>query len=362
MSFELRKQRDTMMCRSALQHDGYVNIVRLRLHSAIWYALIIASCATLVSAQGRAQSGVKADDNAAPQSVIIDTDIGGDIDDAYAVGLPLQSPELKILGITTEFGDTTLKARLVRRLLRTSEGEDVPVPVGISKHEPSANGLSGQARYAEGEPAGEKYPGAVDLILNQIRSHPDEITLITIGPLTNVGAAIDRDIATFRKLKRVVIMGGLIYRGYNLHNSYLIKNSRDPEFNIAADVPAAQKLFTSGVPLFVMPLDSTQIKLEELRQAEIFTDGTPLTDALILLTEQWSSGLQGVPTLCDATAVAHALDSDLCPTTPMNLRIDALGFTKVEQRAPNAHVCLRSDSNQFFDFFMPRILKSRIER
>jgi purine nucleosidase len=122
------------------------------------------------------------------------------------------------------------------------------------------------------------------------------------------------------------------------------------------DAQAAQELFTSVVPLYVMPLDSTQIKLEELRRAEISAAGTPMTDAITLLTEEWSGGLPRAPTLYDAMAVAFALDPGLCPTTPMNLRVDADGATKVEQGAPNTNVCLRSDPDQFFKFFMPRIL------
>jgi inosine-uridine nucleoside N-ribohydrolase len=204
---------------------------------------------------------------------------------------------------------------------------------------------------------GLTYPDAVDFLLQQIRLHPDEITLIAIGPETNIGAAIVRDIVTFRKLKRVVIMGGSIYRGYNPVNTYLMNMSPSLEYNIAMDPDAAQKLFTSGVSLYVLPTDSTQIKLEELRRAQIFSAGTPMTDAITLLTEEWSHGLQNTPTLNDAVAVAYVLDPVLCPTVPMNLRVDSSGATKVGQGAPNAYVCLHSDSDQFFDFVMPRILR-----
>jgi purine nucleosidase len=154
-----------------------------------------------------------------------------------------------------------------------------------------------------------------------------------------------------------VIMGGSVYRGYNPANTYLINNTPSLEYNIAMDPGAAQKLFTSGVPLYVMPTDSTQIKLEELRRGEIFSAGTLMTDAITLLTEEWSHGLQATPTLNDAVAVAYVLNPDLCPVVPMNLRVDAAGATKVEPGAPNASVCLHSDSDQFFGFVMPRILK-----
>src|SRR5271168_1647993 len=146
------------------------------------------------------------------QKVIIDTDIGDDIDDALAVGLALSSPELKILGITSAWGDTALRARLLDRLLCETGRTDIPVAMGIGKHGPGQGAFS-QARWAEREPA-KPHPNAVDFLLDQIKQHPGEITLIGIAPETNLGAALERDPATFKKLKRIVIMGGSIRRGY----------------------------------------------------------------------------------------------------------------------------------------------------
>ena len=290
----------------------------------------------------------------APQLVIIDTDIGDDVDDAFAVALALQSPELKILGITTAWGNTPLRAKLVARFLHETGRTDFPIAVGTEKYPAKGKLTFSQAKYAERGPD-RTFPAAVDFLLEQIRQHPGELTLIAIGPETNIGEAIDRDPDTFRKLKRVVLMGGSIYRGYDGFNYPTAKPQPQPEWNILCDIPAAQKLFTSGVPLYVMPLDSTQIKLQELERARIFSTGTSITDALTLLYHQWSYGNQITPTLFDAVAVAYAIKPELCPTTPLRLRVDEQGSTKVEVGAPNAHVCLRSDSDQFFEFYMPRI-------
>jgi len=146
--------------------------------------------------------------------VIIDTDIGDDIDDAFAIGLALQSPELKILGITTAWGNTPLRARLTERFLKETGHADVPVAVGIEKYPAKGTLHFTQAQYAQRGPQ-RTWPGAVDFLLAAIREHPGEITLIAIGPETNLGAAIERDAATFRKLKRVVLMGGSVYRRYD---------------------------------------------------------------------------------------------------------------------------------------------------
>ena len=120
------------------------------------------------------------------------------------------------------------------------------IPVLAGKPTATKNPMS-QRRYAEGGHFAKSSHGdAADFILEQIRKYPGEITLIAIGPLMNVGAAIDRDAATFRKLKRVVIMGGSIRRGYGDYG-YNEPVPPSPEWNILNDVASAQKLFASGV-------------------------------------------------------------------------------------------------------------------
>src|SRR6267378_1059051 len=309
----------------------------------------------LCSASLSAQTGTSASRANATEEIIIDTDIGGDIDDAFAVGLALRSPEFQIVGISSAWGDTQLRARLLSRFLKETGRGDIPVAIGIARHPPGKVDVLTQALYAQGGPADQSYPNAVDFILEQIKLHPGEITLIAIGPETNLGAAIDRDAATFRKLKRVVLMGGSVYRGYGQFN-YGKTHGPDPEWNILCDIQAAQKVFGSGVPLYVMPLDSAQIKLQELERAEIFKAGTPLTDALLVLYTQWSRGTSQTPTLFDAVAVAYAIHPELCPATPIRLRVDDQAYTRVVEGTPNAQVCLRSSSDQFLEFFMPRIV------
>src|SRR6266849_8377590 len=189
---------------------------------------------------------------AVPEKVIIDTDIGDDIDDAFALALALRSPELQILGVTTTFGDTETRAKLVDRFLAEVGRPEIPVAAGTPT---VSKGTFTQRRYAEGgHDAKPSHPDAVSFILEQIRRYPGQVTLIAIGPLMNVGAIIDKDPATLRKLKRVVIMGGSIKRGYG-DLGYTPPRPPKPEWNILNDIPSAQKLFASGVPLFVMPLD-----------------------------------------------------------------------------------------------------------
>lgn len=326
--------------------------------AALLVALLVHGAANIASGQERsgAPSASASRATAAnPELVIIDTDIGDDIDDAFAIALALQSPEVKILGITTAWGNTPLRARLATRFLRETGHADIPVAVGQEKYPAKGTLTVSQAAYAEREKP-VKLPAAVDFLLEQIQQHPGEITLVAIGPETNLGAAIDKDRDTFRKLKRVVLMGGSVYRGYDGFPYPMETPKPMPEWNILCDVAAAQKVFTSGVPLYVMPLDSTQIKLQELERGLLFSRGTPVTDALTILYHQWAYATkQETPTMFDAVAMGYAIKPDLCPMKKMRLEVAEDGSTNVAEGEPNANVCLESDSDSFLRFYMERV-------
>jgi len=172
--------------------------------TAILISIVV--CAFLIASP--ISNGQSSPTPALPEKVIIDTDIGDDIDDAFAIALALRSPELQILGITTTFGDTETRAKLLDRFLAEVGRPEIPVAAGAPS--PPKSTLT-QRRYAEaGHFAKPSHPDAVAFLLEQIRRYPGQITLIAIGPLMNVGAAIDKDRSTFLKLKRVIIMGGSV--------------------------------------------------------------------------------------------------------------------------------------------------------
>ena len=315
--------------------------------AVVLFSIVFAMHAAPVAS---AQAPKPAQMSTAPEKVIIDTDIGDDIDDAFAIALALRSPELEILGISTTFGDTEARAKIVDRLLGEAGPTDIPVVVGTPTH---TTNVMNQRRYGEGgQFAKASHQNAVEFILDQIRRYPGQITLIAIGPLMNVGALIDKDPATFLKLKRVVMMGGSIECGYG-ELWFCTAHGPDAEWNIINDIPSAKKLFLSGVPLYVMPLDSTQLKIDEVKRAFLFKQGTPLTDALTLLYHEWG---QQTPTLFDPVTVAYILNPKICPVQPMHIRVDDKGFTRAEPGAPNAQVCMHSDSDAFFRLQIGRLV------
>ena len=304
----------------------------------------LAGSVLLAASRLYAQAPCEAASSKTPQLVWVDTDIGDDIDDAFALGLIFRSPELKVLGISTAFGDTELRARLTDRFLAAIGEQGIPVTAGV--HTETDNVMT-QAAYARQFPA-RKHADGVEALLAQIRLHPGKITLIAIGPLFNVGATIDRDPATFKKLCRVVMMGGSIDRGYDGANGEI--RPADAEWNIDRDPKDAAKLFAAGVPIDMAPLDSTQIHLDSAQREAIFTAANPLADQLTLLYHQWvahSGNHSQTPTLFDPVAAAYTFEPGLCPMQPIRIEVDDKGFTRRVEGKPNAGVCLKSDEAGF---------------
>jgi purine nucleosidase len=312
----------------------------------LFRSLLLLICALSASVSAFSQRAANA-----REKVIIDTDIGDDIDDAFAVALALKCPELDILGFTTAFGDTSLRANLVSRLLFEAGRQDIPIAAG----RPTKPAMPfTQSIYAKGGAAPHTdFPDAVDFILRQIRENPNQVTLIAIGPLVNVGALIDKDPATFRQLKQVVLMGGSVGKWSN-GSDLGTQMSPVAEWNIVNDIQSAQKLFKSGVSIAMMPLDSTSnLGLDEVNRANLFSQATPISNALAALYFEWGSQ---TPVLYDPMTIAYLLEPSICPVLPMHIRVDEKGITSRENGDPNAMVCLHSRQDDFLRFYLDRVI------
>lgn len=289
------------------------------------------------------------------EKIILDTDIGDDIDDAFALGLALSSPEFEILGVSASFGDTPTRARMLDRMLGELGHSDMPVAMGTPANV-NVNAFT-QRRYAEGgQFKRANHLSSVDFILEQARKYPGQVTLVAIGPLPNIGAAIDKDPAAFRQLKRVVIMGGSI-RTMTDPYGVAAPIAPHPEWNIKNDIASAKKLFTAGVPLLVMPLDSTaNLKMHEVARTALFAHGSMLTNILAGLYYEWSAYARSpTPILYDPMTLAALLEPSLCPLTPLHITVDDAGNTKETPGASNAQVCLKSDADSFLHFYVKRV-------
>jgi purine nucleosidase len=321
--------------------------------------ITLAAATLLVSLCPPAARSQASPSVAPARRVFLDTDIGDDIDDVFALGLLLSSPDIQIVGISSAWGDTALRSRMLDRILCETGREDIPVATGISRTRPGAGAFSQKPWASKGldHPHGD----AVTLLLDQIKLNPGELTLVAIGPLTNIGAAIDRDPATFRQLKAVVLMGGSVNRGYDDDHGFTRAAPPSAEYNIAMDPAAAQKLFRSGVRIYMMPLDSTQISFDETKRNLLASISTPLTDAIQVLTAEWTRTThQHTPTMFDAVAAGFAIDPKTCPTMPVSIDVDAAGFTRIQPAAPNAEACLEPHPEEFFNLMIPRLLSQKL--
>jgi inosine-uridine nucleoside N-ribohydrolase len=280
-----------------------------------------------------------------PQPVIIDTDIGDDIDDAFALAVALLDPRIDVIGITTAWGDTRTRTLLVRRLLAVMGRRDVIVAQGaVTANDTLFTQRQWAARAADTTPA----PDAIDFIRTEARKRPGEITLIALAPLSNIEALAARDPEALRDLKQVALMGGSIYAGYNDGGAIPVDHP-SAEYNVRSAPRGLTDLLESGVPVKLFPLDATQLKFDEVRRDRLFAHGSPTSDALALLYHQWrllNSWGQITPTLFDAIPVVWMLEPSTCPLTPLRILVDEGGYTRPTAGKPNATVCLSLDESR----------------
>lgn len=184
----------------------------------------------------------------APAQVLLDTDIGTDVDDALALGVLLGSPEVRLLGCTTVYGDTVLRARLTRRLARLA-GHDVPVVAGaaatLTEREVFWPGHEGRAHEGLADEAVRDDVGAAELLTATAAADPGTVDVVAVGPLTNIAHAIRADPAFAGNVRRLYIMGGRF-------------DAAEAEHNFRSDPEAARIVFESEVRAVVCGLEVTQ--------------------------------------------------------------------------------------------------------
>ena len=284
-----------------------------------------------------------------PLPVILDTDIGTDIDDAYALAALMQREELELIGVTTVSSDAAARARLAAKLLHVAGGKWVRVPVYAGTSTPEQ--YMKQVEWAAGFKAPNLHEsGGVEFMRREINARPGKVTLIAVGELTNVAALLESEPGIAKKIRAISLMGGSIYRGY------APDSKPEPEWNIKSNARAAKTVFESGVPLLVAPLDSTaDLKLTPDLRVKIFLRGTPFNDALASLDQVWrhTNHWKGNdPTLFDVLAVELVAAPGDYKLTPLHIAVAADGLTQpLQQKSANAQVALEVDIGAFMRAF-----------
>jgi len=320
-----------------------------------------------------------------PRRVIIDTDPG--VDDAMAILLALNSPELKVEALTVVPGNVDASQGLENALKLTSLAGRCDLPVaGGAQHPLNQKLITAQFWHGKNGLAGVELPApkckadsrfGPDLIIELVHKYPHEITLIPVGPLTNIALAVSKDPSIVPLVKDIVIMGGSISGG-NVNGA--------AEANIYGDPEAASIVFNAGWMVTMIGSDVgertliTRKHLQELQSVH-----GPESDFMAKLTDFYisrseASGYAGAA-MYDPLAVATVIDSKMVTLKDMHVDVETKGeFTRGETVAnrmgsnennvlhgdhyeiegsidlkPNSRVCLASDADRFLQLFVNRI-------
>jgi inosine-uridine nucleoside N-ribohydrolase len=193
-------------------------------------------------ADGEAPKGEVPEDSASRPvrkiPVILDTDIGDDIDDTWALALLLRCPELDLKLVTTDYGKAAYRARIVARLLETAGRTDVPIGLGISAEDKDGPQAAWVKDYDLSKYPGKVHEDGVKALIDTILGSPEPITLIAIGPVPTIAAALDRE-PRIAERTRFVGMHGSVRKGYGG------KSAPDPEWNVKADASACARVLSA---------------------------------------------------------------------------------------------------------------------
>ncbi len=266
------------------------------------------------------------------QKIIIDTDPG--IDDAMAIFLALASPELDVVGLTTVMGNVNVDLATTNalRLLEIAGRSDIPVAEGAAK--PIAADFLGAVEFVHGDdgqgnaflPTPTSQPlgiSAAEFIVRQARAHPGDITLVPIGPLTNIALALRLEPNLPRLVAGVVLMGG---------NAFCPGNASPvAEANIRNDPEAADVVFGAGWPITMVGLDVTnEVLMTDRDLEELHLFDTPQGRHMGQINPFYRAflserlGIAGI-VIHDATAIAYLLAPDLFEIVKAPVRVETGG-------------------------------------
>lgn len=316
--------------------------------------------------------------------LIIDTDIGTYYDDAFAVLLATRSPEVELLGVTTVYGDTALRSRIARKVLNIAGRKDVPVFTGVGnplsgKH-PLMFGFEGQNILSdEDKNLKSSDEHAVNFIINTVMKHPGEVSVVTLGALSNLAVAYTLEPRIARNLKELIIMGGVVVP---IVDAKGVRRSPIEEYNLNNDTTAAEIVFRSGMPITVVPIDVTlRVPLSEGQVSKINQSSDPVAALVSRILAVWPKQeyqiylTVGIPTehtglwLHDPLTVAVVYDKSLVEITAINLAVE-FSSTVIERDMlirndilrtvpkklpPNVNLAVDVDAARFTDLFTNRI-------
>ena len=293
-------------------------------------------------------------------AVILDTDICDDIDDTWALATLLQSPEFDVKLITTAVGDTTARTKVVAKILQTAGRTDIPIGTGIAIGDMKTGHRQDDwvKDFDLSKYPGKIYPDGVQAMIDTIMSSPEPITLIAIGPLPNVAAALEHEPNIAKKARFVGMHGSIRW-------SFSDKSKPQKEYNVVSFIKASQTVFAADWDMTITPLDTCGlVTLRGDKYRKVRDCNSPITKAIIENYRVWTKsgnmneGQVGSrsSTLFDTVAIYLAMKRDLVEMEKLGIRVTDDGYTAIDGKAKKINCAMKwKNIGAFEDFLVERL-------
>ncbi|MEN7973965.1 MAG: nucleoside hydrolase [Verrucomicrobiota bacterium] len=276
--------------------------------------------------------------------VILDTDIGGDIDDTWALAMLLNSPELDVKLITTATADTVYRARICARILQRARRTGIPIGIGprFESDGPRERQRDWVNGYELSEYPGIIYENGVQGIIDAIESSDEPVTLIAIGPATNIAELLERRPAVANRVNLVGMFG-------SIHRQHKGRSGAIAEFNVLQDITACQKVFSAPwKSVTITPLDTCgTVQLTGELYAQLLASNDPLLADVLENYRIWNRAVgsqfdagRRSSILYDTVAIHLAYSNRYLKMKEMGLRVSNDGYTVIDQSARPVNVAV----------------------
>ncbi len=302
-------------------------------------------CALTITA-GLIAGGHAGNAGAGTIPVILDTDIGDDIDDTWALLMLLRMSQFDLQLAIGDFGNAIYRARLLAKLLQLTGRSDVPIGVGVEPVDEPGGQSDWLGDYQLADYPGSVKQDGVQALIDTIHDSPEPITLLCLGPVPNIAQALTRD-PSIADNARIVGMYGSVYVGYDGDSGPAA------EWNVRVDPQSLQKVFAAPWDCTITPLDTCGlVRLEGENYRRIHDSDDPWLAALIENYKVWLPGASYMDpntdpgkissTLFDTVAVYLAAEQDLFEMQDLPLRVTDDGYTVIDAVAGRIVHCATS--------------------
>jgi inosine-uridine nucleoside N-ribohydrolase len=294
--------------------------------------------------------------------VILDTDIGSDIDDTWALAMLLKSPELDVRLVVSDTGNTTYRAKIIAKMLEAAGRTDIPVGVGVRQSDKTGPQQEWVETYLLSDYDGTMHQDGVKAIIDSITDSAEPVTLICIGPVPNVAAALEWK-PEIAKNARFVGMHGCLHKspwGYDRKKGGVLA-----EYNVYSDPKAIQKVFKAPWQVTITPLDTcgfVVLKGEKYHAVRKCND--PVVKALmenymiwLKSREDWQQQFETQSTiLFDTVAVYLAFSEELLVMQKLGVRVTDDGYTLIDNGAKAINCAIEwKNLSAFEDLLVERL-------